>query len=178
MYFVMDTCKVFLLRYRQLCFVVAVLCFFAPRVSAASGLEVAPPQLAITVRGTSVTARLEVKNPTADVQLFTVSLDGAHPDVAFRPASFTLEAGRSQTVFVEAKSGSEKSISDVVSVVATPLKYEGAQAIGGGVKIPLTVRFESAKPWHRDSVVWVKVLGVLLFALLAFWVGRRRTSTA
>ena len=140
----------------------------------AAGLEVVPPRLDIVIGGSQVSARLEVKNPTADVELFEVSLDGNQRGISFRPQSFTLQAGQSQVVFVEVAKTDAKSISDVISVVATELKGGSGASLGGGVKVPLHIEVIKGNRWYRDAGNWIKLFGVLVFAAVALWVNRRR----
>lgn len=134
----------------------------------AAGLEVAPPRIDMRVNGQAVTSRLRVSNPTADVQLFTASLDEGLEGLRIRPQSFTLEAGASTEVQVTAQPLSKRIFSGTVFVVAKPLQGSGAE-VGGGVKVPITVEFAAASAWYATPSVWLKVLGLVVFIVLVFF---------
>jgi hypothetical protein len=151
-----------------------VVCGQLPIFAKAAGLEVAPARLNISVGSAPVTARLEVKNPTADVQLFEASLDEVEPGVTVRPKSFTLQSGQAQIVQVVAEPSSSRSFSGTVSIVGRPLKDSSVSAVGGGVKVPVTVHFGASQSWYDSWTFWAKVLGVLAFTMLAYYFARRK----
>lgn len=155
---------------------VLVVCGQLPIFAKAAGLEVSPARLNISVGSAPVTARLEVKNPTADVQLFEASLDEVEPGVTVRPKSFTLQSGQAQTVQVIAEPSSSRSFSGTVSIVGAPLKDSSVSAVGGGVKIPVVVNFGASLAWYGSWSLWVKVLGVLAFTVLAYYFARRKKT--
>lgn len=144
---------------------------FAPSISSAAGIEVAPSKLELAAGANQpAVAQITVSNPTADVQIFEVYPDDFTDRIKITPASFTLEAGGRGEVIIEYSDGTQSQIlNTAISVVAKPLAESRFQA-NTGVKIPLTITAAGiSKP--PPAKVWYPLGGAVLIAA-AYALGR------
>lgn len=113
---------------------------FLPRLAYAAGVEASPSKLEISASGSSVSAELFVRNPSADVQLFEVYVDEFSENLKINPASFILEAGESKKIAIifNAQQNKDAIIKTNISVVAKPMTDSTFQ-FNSGIKIPLTI---------------------------------------
>ncbi|MBL8030916.1 MAG: hypothetical protein JNK33_01135 [Candidatus Doudnabacteria bacterium] len=147
--------------------------FFALSVHAsaaqAAGIEVSPARLEMSVGNKPVTSRIQVKNPTSDVQLYEVSLNTDDSSIGIRPKSFTVQAGGSQEVQIRVEPKDSAEFSGEVQVVGRPLAATSNE-IGSGVKLPLAIHYGAHSVWYQQSLTWIAF--ILLVALVVCFVGR------
>ncbi|MBI5134640.1 hypothetical protein HZA86_00165 [Candidatus Uhrbacteria bacterium] len=132
-----------------------------PLSASASGMQISPDRLEFVLPiGQEQQKELVVVNPTADVQLFEVSLDDAVGSMSVQPKSFTLESGarKNLTVRVDAN-GLPSGVSSTNLSVVSRLMSDAQVQVNTGVKIPVTIRTTPIEPRDRS-----KALGILLAA--------------
>lgn len=143
-------------------------------VAQAAGIEVSPARLEMSVGSKSVISRIQVKNPTSDVQLYEVSLNTDDSSVVIRPKSFTVQAGGSQEVQLSVGPKDSAEFSGEVQIVGRPLAATSNE-IGSGVKLPLVIHYGAGSIWYKNVPVWVLTgFGLLVVCLAGGLFYRRR----
>lgn len=139
-----------------------------------SGIQVSPNQLTLDSK-IGYQDKLTVLNPTADVQIFEVYSDNFQDAFNISPKSFTLESGSSRQVLISAQKKSNfqgSTLSTNISVVGKPLALGTEIEIASGVKIPVTVNFETHN--NNPNIKTLLGLGLLLcFMVFAVWQKRK-----
>lgn len=142
-----------------------------PIITSGAGLEVSPTKLDILIsKNGGNAAKLLVKNPNKDVEIYDVFVDQFADLIDISPTSFTLEAGEEKSILVSAHPGQESRILKTnLSIVSRPLTDYKFKA-NTGIKIPLTISYDLSDqdPWpNRDYNRWlVHGLSVLVLILL------------
>lgn len=154
--------------------------FFALSVHAsaaqAAGIEVSPARLEMSVGNKPVTSRIQVKNPTNDVQLYEVSLNTDDSTIAIGPKSFTVQAGGSQEVQIRVEPKDSTEFSGEVQIVGRPLAVSGNE-IGSGVKLPLVIHYGAHSVWYYSLGIWATVgIVLIIILLLAAVLAKRRKA--
>lgn len=139
----------------------------------AAGIEVSPARLEMSVGIKSVVSRIQVKNPTSDVQLYEVSLNTDDSSIVIRPKSFTVQAGGAQEVQLIAEPKGSTEFVGEVQIVGRAL-VATSNEIGSGVKLPLAIHYGAASVWYQKTFVWgLSGMALLLVGLMA-WLNRRK----
>ena len=148
-------------------------------IARATGVSVSPGDVYIKGEaGKTKTEILRVKNPSADVSLFSVYPDEMEDVVRVIPSSFVLEGGAEREIVIEARPKEEGVATGMLSVRAEAISKE---VLGGaaGVKIPVRLESVKASPYLANFLyavskggVWILLFaGLLMFAGIMFWYG-------
>ncbi len=146
----------------------------------AAGIQVSPAKLSVQVTGNEIkNIQLVIANPTADVQLFTISPDDFADAISAMPASVSLQAGQRMdvTLSVDGKkiphTAGEVSAT-TISVVSRPLA-DNRVRVGTGVKIPITITATAQK--KTLPLVPIIIASAVLLGLIAlgiYWRYKKR----
>lgn len=142
----------------------------------AAGIEVSPAKLDMSVGSRAVTSRIQVKNPTSDVQLYEVSLNTDDSTISIRPKSFTVQAGGSQEVQLSVQPKQSTEFIGEVQIVGRPLAAT-ANDIGSGVKLPLVIHYGATPVWYETVIIPLLLGFALVFVLFAIMMLRRKRRT-
>ncbi len=143
-------------------------------VTQAAGIEVSPAKLEMSVGSKSVVSRIQVKNPTSDVQLYEMSLNTDDSSIVIRPKSFTVQAGGSQEVQLSVEPKQSTEFSGEVQIVGRPLAATSNE-IGSGVKLPLAIHYGAHNSWYSNYSAWV-VVGILVVVAILVGFFRRKNK--
>lgn len=127
----------------------------------------------MSVGSKPVVSRIQVKNPTSDVQLYEVSLNTDDSSIAIRPKSFTVQAGSSQEVQLTAEPKESTEFVGEVQIVGRPL-VATSNEIGSGVKLPLVIHYGAKGVWHVNAYLWAVAGVAVLIILFIGWLWSRR----
>ena len=152
-------------------------------VTNAAGISVSPEKLDITVAADTAATKLTVANPTADVEVYSVTADDFSQGITAQPESFTLESGGRKEVVINinrtALTGANGTVlATNLSVVGKPLA-DSKLAVATGVKIPLTLHLASTAISKNFSYwkLWPALAAIiLLLALIMFLLKRKKTT--
>lgn len=142
-------------------------------VTQAGGIEVSPARLEMSVGSKPVVSRIQVKNPTSDVQLYEVSLNTDDSSIAIRPKSFTVQAGGSQEVQLAAEPKESTEFVGEVQIVGRPLAAT-TNEIGSGVQLPLVIHYGATSAWYQKTFFWGLFGIALLLVGLMTWFNHRK----
>lgn len=157
-------------------FPVALLCIglgLSVSNAQAAGIEVSPARLEMSVGSKSVISRIQVKNPTSDVQLYEASLDTDDSSIGIRPKSFTIQAGGSQEVQLSVQPKQSTEFSGEVQIVGRPLAATSNE-IGSGVKLPLVIHYGANSARYQKTFFWGLFGITLLLVGLMVWFNHRK----
>jgi len=155
----------------------------------AIGLKVKPNELNMQgTMGSVVRREIVVENPDNNVALFEVYPDNFSDWILVKPASFTLESGKSQKVILEVKAKETGVFFTDISVVAKPLA-DSRLAVNSGVKIPCHITISEragaftaflAGFWNK-KIAPIIILGLILlvvfFLFFVFWRRKNQKMT-
>ncbi len=142
----------------------------------AAGIEVSPARLEMSVGSKTVVSRIQVKNPTSDVQLYEVSLNTDNSSITIRPKSFTVQAGGSQEVQLSVEPKQSTEFSGEVQIVGRPLAGTSNE-IGSGVKLPLAIHYGATSAWYQKTFFWgLFGIALLLVGLMAWFYRRKKKA--
>jgi len=142
----------------------------------AIGLSVFPKKLEIESKvNKTVTEKIMVKNPSAEVSVFKVYPDDFDNFIKIVPPSFILEFQDSKEVTVEITPKEEGILKTSISIEAFPVA-SGTFDAGGGIKIPLTITVNNSQnfwlaklpnwPFRTDEIVWIILLILIISGVL------------